>query len=72
MIVNIVTIHHCKDSCNKCAGKNTIHITDTINGHVSECETKCAKCGHADYWAYGYFESGAEIKSNCKTYNVSP
>lgn len=58
--------YHCKESCNKCAGKNKIEIVDNTDSHINECKTRCIDCGHADYWAYGYFESGTEMKSNCK------
>lgn len=60
--------YHCKNSCNKCAGDNMVHIIDTDDGYISECETTCRRCGYKDYWAHGYFESGAEIESRCKKY----
>ena len=65
-----MTIFHNKNSCNKCAGKNNIKTIDTDTGYISECETICTKCGHMDYWAYGFFQSGSEIESKCKTYEV--
>ena len=61
---------HRKESCNKCTGENEIKIIDTDDGHISECETVCRNCGHRDYWAHGYFQSGSEMKSKCKTYTV--
>ena len=35
--------YHCYDSCNKCAGVNDVTVTDSINGQLSECKTKCIK-----------------------------
>jgi hypothetical protein len=67
--VNSATKYHCYTSCNKCSGDNEINIRSTDNGVVSECETKCNVCGFNDYWAYGWYESGSEMDSNCKTYN---
>lgn len=59
-----------KYSCNKCGeGQNQItKATATDGGYVSECETKCGKCGFIDYWAQGLFISGGLIKSKAKTY----
>lgn len=58
------------DSCNACGdGINEIHIISTIGGCVCEAKTVCNECGHVDYWAYGFFESGTEIISKAKTYS---
>jgi len=46
--------------CPKCTGVNSLKVVESINGHVSEAETKCTQCGHVDYFAYGYFESMSE------------
>ena len=64
------TQYHEPTSCNKCGGErcNDIKQTDHIDCRMSECETTCRKCGHKDYWAYGWFESGQYIESKCKTY----
>lgn len=61
--------YHCYDSCNKCGGLNSYDITDTVDGHISECETSCVNCGFEDYWAHGFFESGESMESNCKKYS---
>ena len=66
-----MTIYHNPDSCNKCSGKNIVDVVDMADGHMSECKTKCTECGHIDYWAFGYFESGSEIESKCKTYEIN-
>lgn len=63
-----MTTYHYKYSCNKCAGTNDIEIEDIEDGYISECKTKCRDCGHEDYWSHGFFESGTEIESKCKTY----
>ena len=48
-----------KHICVKCSGLNEIVIKDTLNDGsvISECETECTKCGHKDYWGYGWYES---------------
>lgn len=61
---------HEKFSCNKC-GKETndiIKVKNSINYDIAECETKCSNCGFKDYWAYGYFQSGAQGYDNCTKY----
>lgn len=57
------------ESCNKCgAHSNDIKVTATVEGHAAEAETECRDCGHTDYWAYGHFESGAEMIGRCEHY----
>lgn len=51
------TEFHCLESCNKCSGKNKVNHICGESG-TEEAETKCEICGHCDYWAYGFFESG--------------
>ena len=63
--------YHDPDSCNKCSGQNRIIETSFEGGIMSEAKTKCTECGFEDYWAYGWFESGAEIESKCKTYSFN-
>jgi len=65
-----MAIYHKLESCNKCKGENDIEViaNDNGDGLVCEAKTKCQTCGFIDYWAYGYFESGNEIISNCETY----
>jgi len=65
-----MTTYHCKESCNKCRAENGIKVIDTTDDYVSECETKCRECGHEDYWAYGFFQSGSEMESKCAMYTV--
>ena len=54
---------HEKSSCNRCGMKKNdiVKVIDSMEVActISECETKCASCGFEDYWAYGYFQSGA-------------
>ena len=65
-----MTEYHCMDSCNKCASETiTSRVAQSDGGHISECETKCTVCGFKDYWAYGFFESGQEMVSNCEKYS---
>lgn len=62
--------YDCFDSCNRCGvGVNEIKVKDSINGQISEAETKCKDCGHSDYWAYGFFESSKDIISRCEKYS---
>lgn len=64
------TEYHNMDSCNSCGhpSSNSVTVKDTISGHVCESETVCQVCGHKDYWAYGWFESGQDIESKCLKY----
>lgn len=57
-------------SCNKCGGMNNevVEVVAIDGGYVSECTTKCRDCGFEDYWAYGHFESGTEMKGKSKKY----
>lgn len=64
-----MTDYHCPESCNKCRGFNKYLKVDTGGGYLIEAETECTICGFKDYWAYGFFESGSEMVSNCETYN---
>lgn len=59
--------YHRPESCNKCGSEDSNEIT-WGSSYDGELKTKCDKCGHKDYWAYGFFESGEEIESNCKKY----
>lgn len=61
--------YHCYDSCNKCGDVNDYAVTDSLDGRMMECETKCMKCGFTDYWTHGFFESAQEIESKCQTYS---
>jgi len=61
--------YHVKESCNFCGGENDIvKITDSMEGRIHECETKCLDCGEIDYWATGFFESSQNIEGKCKKY----
>ena len=66
---NEPTQYHCNDSCNACGGNNEVTVTDTLEGHLMECKTKCKDCGHDDYWAHGFFESSQEMESKCNKYS---
>lgn len=58
------------NSCNKCKGENEVIVTDTLDGHtIMEAKTICEVCGFEDYWAYGWFESGRDMTSNCEKYS---
>ena len=61
--------YHVKESCNYCGGLNEVtDITDSFEGYIHECETKCKDCGKHDYWATGHFMSSQMIEGKCKTY----
>jgi hypothetical protein len=45
-----------KYTCSLCNGTNKIEVVDYMNSTVCECNTTCAKCGHKNYWAHGYFQ----------------
>ena len=60
-----------KNTCTKCHSKNKIKITDTVNGHISECKAMCNACGFEGYWAQGFFESRQGDESYCDNQNES-
>lgn len=60
--------YHVMSSCNKCSGENEVESTAFDQGMTSEAKTECKTCGFTDYWAYGFFESGSEMESNCRKY----
>ena len=66
-----MTDYHDPDSCNACGDKNDVEVVDEISGLLFEAKTMCKSCGHVDYWTCGWFESGNEIESKCKTYNFN-
>ena len=55
-------------SCNQCGGNNEVATRSAMEGHICEASTVCRDCGFEDYWAYGHFESGAEIIGKCRKY----
>lgn len=61
--------YHCYDSCNACGELNTLVNPSYDTAGLYETATKCLTCGHEDYWAYGFFESGSEMESKCETYS---
>ncbi len=65
----MTTEYHKPRSCNKCKGENDLLTSCFDQGHLSEARTKCKACGFEDYWAFGLFESGAEMVSNCEKYS---
>lgn len=64
----MTTKYHVPESCNNCRGENKVTQTSGDGGLMCGAETECKKCGHLDYWAYGFFESSSEMESNCKKY----
>lgn len=46
------------DTCPACSGNNYVYIRDMLNYTICEAETTCKQCGHKDYYAYGFYESG--------------
>lgn len=63
-----MTEYHIVTSCNNCKGENELIAPSYEDGHLHETVTKCIECGFEDYWAYGYFQSGSEMVSNCEKY----
>lgn len=63
-----MTDYHVTKSCNACGGDNDVDWSDYVDSHPYEAKTKCNQCGHNDYWAYGWFESGI---GKCETYNFN-
>ena len=63
------TQYHCMDSCNACGEKNELINPAYDERGVYETKTTCEECGHKDYWAYGFFESGSEMESKCQKYS---
>lgn len=63
--------YHVVRSCNKCKGTNSLSRESFDNGYLCEAYTKCDSCGFEDFWAYGWFESGAEMESNCEKYSTN-
>jgi hypothetical protein len=59
--------YHDPESCNKCGLMSNRYLRGAF--HEGEIETKCTACGHHDYWAYGFFESGSYMVSQCSTYS---
>ena len=45
------------DTCPVCLGKNKIDAKSLDGCTVLECETECESCNHADYFAFGYYQS---------------
>lgn len=52
--------YHNQNKCIKCDEPNDVTVIDTINGYISECDTRCVECGHCDHWAYGAYASTSE------------
>ncbi len=63
--------YHDPSSCNKCKGNNEFIKEVYDSGILHEAETRCETCGFQDYWAYGFFESGSEMVSNCRKYSFN-
>jgi len=66
--MNDKTEYHVSDTCNKCGGPNNVNEKSTDGLLMCEAKTECKKCGHKDYWAYGFFESSDRMVSKCKKY----
>ncbi len=47
--------------CPVCGGINYLTIKDKIDLIATEVETECTECGHCDFWATGFYESGEWI-----------
>jgi hypothetical protein len=40
--------------CPVCNGYNKIDRVDGVEHTICEAKTTCNKCGHEDYWSYGF------------------
>ncbi len=48
--------YHNMGLCPVCDGLNEVKVKDRLDEHtILEAETECVKCGHKDYWAFGWF-----------------
>ena len=64
--------YDCPESCNKCKGANVFVTPYYEESQLYETKTICQDCGFYDYWAYGFFDSGGDMVSNCETYSFDP
>jgi hypothetical protein len=53
--------------CPACGHENAISIKDRTDGVPSEVGTRCRKCSHLDYWAFGHYEIGAKGQPDPET-----
>ena len=53
--------YHSMYRCPMCNSAQKIIETDACDNIVCEAKTICNKCGHADLWAYGFYESSKDI-----------
>lgn len=69
----MTTEYHNPETCNACGSTENAKIRafDTFNcfPYAHEIETKCLKCGHADYWAHGFFASSSDGLDACAKYS---
>lgn len=63
----IETKYDREESCNKCGGLNN-RVKNGKFYAEHEFETICDECGHIDFWAYGYFQSGCDGLNKAKKY----
>lgn len=62
--------YHVLGSCNNCRSRNTdVEMISIDGGSISEARLYCNSCGFEDYWAYGFYESGQDMESNCEKYD---
>lgn len=58
-------------TCPMCNGVNDIEIKGQIGYTVCEAETKCQKCGHDDYWAYGLYTPSQGEEENMEKFDMN-
>ena len=66
--MNNNTRYDCVETCNKCNGNDYLINPIYESQFIIETKTICTECHYVDYWAYGHFESGAEMVGKCNTY----
>lgn len=48
--------YHDKYKCIECGGDNDVTNESYDQSYISECSTKCKKCGYKTSWGYGFFD----------------
>lgn len=64
-----MTTYHDPCTCNNCGDANDFRNPQYEESTLLETYTDCQNCGHKDYWAYGFFESGGDGYNSCRKYS---
>ncbi|GAA4652058.1 hypothetical protein GCM10023116_43420 [Kistimonas scapharcae] len=64
-----MTEYHNPYSCYSCGGKCTVEVTDSLDGHMLECDSTCSVCGKIHPWATGFYLMDEDSQPpKCETY----